>query len=462
MVKYLYRIESLIFFIINHPIIGANLRSILTYSSILLFTVLVGFVSISVSDYINKTMSVNITIVENFQDQAPQLIEKEEVPAQSSVTVKVQKGDTIRSILAGQNLPESEVLQINKLIEETSHNIVLQTGNEILFNYELKLIESHDSELTTEVESLASIRIILDKYSIDVIRLGDTFTINTTTAPVVKVITKYTKVINSNLISTLQALGISSSNIAELINAYSYQVDFQRHVHHGDTITVMVEKFVTGQGQRSHHGKVLFASLALSGKTHNIYRYGNTNSFFLEDGRSVKRNLLKTPVNVMRISSVYGKRKHPIDGYTKLHKGIDFAAPEGTPIYAAGDGVITELGWKSGYGKFIQIKHSPTLSTAYAHAKNFAKGLSVGSRIKQGHVIGYVGHTGKATGDHLHYEVKIDGKHVNPLSIKTTPGIELNGNNLNKFHQFKSKIRNLNDDLDIKAEIVETEVNING
>ena len=243
----------------------------------------------------------------------------------------------------------------------------------------------------------------------------------------------------------------------DLVNIYSHQVDFQRQVKPGDNLNLIVEKYITEDGQFSHYGKVVFASLNLSGKNYNIYRYAHDGSdnmqYFSEDGKSVKRNLLRTPIGVARISSHFGNRKHPILGYTKMHKGVDFFAPKGTPIYAAGNGVITDLGWRSGFGNYVQIRHSSTLATAYGHANAFAKGLTRGSTVKQGQIIAYVGQTGRATGPHLHYEVKINGKQVNPLSIKTSPGIELSGKKLQDFSTFKKKIGKLHNDLNEDSEI---------
>lgn len=456
--KYLHRAENFIFSIIFHSVIRSNFKAILAYSSVLLFTGLVGFISISVSNYVDKTMSINL-VPANLNDQGLEKIE------QNSVTINVRKGDTLSTILKSQNLAQEEISQIIDLVKKNNKELLLKPGNSIIFDYELKLIESETSDLNTEVNSLNGIKIIIDKLnSINIVKNENGFNINNNTVLINRYITQYTEVIESNLISTLQCIGVSSNNISELINAYSYQVDFQRQIHSGDTITVIIEKFKTEDGAVSHHGKVLFASLTLAGKKHNIYRYNNKDrehSFFSEDGKSVKRSLLKTPVNIIRVSSKYGNRKHPIDGYTKTHRGVDFAAPEGTPIYAAGDGVITELGWKSGYGKFLQIKHSPTLSTAYAHAKGFAKNLKIGSRVKQGNVIAYVGSTGKTTGPHLHYEVKVEGKHINPMSIKTTPDIQLTNNNLKAFQQFKLYMNSLSKDLNKTTEISEANISAN-
>ena len=154
----------------------------------------------------------------------------------------------------------------------------------------------------------------------------------------------------------------------------------------------------------------------------------------------MRRSLLKTPVPVANISSKFGMRKHPILGYSKMHKGIDFAAPVGTPIYAAGNGVVEEIGIKGAYGKYVRIRHSGELSTAYAHARSFVSGIKKGSTIKQGQVIAYVGTTGRSTGPHLHYEVLVKGKNINPLSIKSVPVKKLSGAELANFKKHKSSV----------------------
>ena len=169
--------------------------------------------------------------------------------------------------------------------------------------------------------------------------------------------------------------------------------------------------------------------------------------------------MLKTPIDVVRISGHFGyRKKHPIHGYGAMHKGLDFAASTGTPIYAAGDGEVQFAGWKSGYGRFVLVKHKNGLSTAYAHASKFAKNLKVGSKVKQGDIIAYVGRTGHATGPHLHYEVRVNGKQVNPIEFKSTPSIKLSGSNLSKFNEFKKQVHNLNKKLNSKSELTAAEV----
>ncbi|MDR0774789.1 MAG: peptidoglycan DD-metalloendopeptidase family protein [Rickettsia sp.] len=444
--------QSIIRLILTNPQIKFKFRVIFSYFSIFLFMGFATFVSLLINKFVSDTMS--ITIAE------PEILESsEELSNEISQIITVKKGDTLKAILLRQQIPNNEINQIVKLIKDKNIESSLKIGQQLVFDYEINITEQDDEDLASESRILNKITIAYDNVkSLEIIREEESFYAKDVTKVLNKLITKSSVVINSSFMSALKSLGLSSNSIIELINSYSYQIDFQRQIKNGDTVTVITEKFVTKEGKFSHHGKVLYVSLNLSGKEYNIFRYSldntpNNHDFFSEDGKSVKRSLLRTPVKLVRVSSHYGNRHHPTLGYTKMHKGVDFAAPTGTPIYAAGNGVITEIGWKSGYGKFVQIKHSQNLSTAYAHASNFAKNLKLGSIVKQGQVIAYVGSTGRTTGPHLHYEVKIGGKNINPMHVKSTPGIELVGKQLAKFKQFKSNVRSLSSELDNKSEI---------
>lgn len=434
--------ENIIRFISTDFALNAKLRLTLTYFSILLFVGFAGFATVSVKNYVSNTLSITLVEAETSVNNSDETSLEE-----TSVSIFVKNGDTLKTILNRQELPSSDILQIIKIAQAQEITSSLKIGQQITFDYDLKILENDNEDLAAETRTLNRVTISLDKLkTLEITREGENFTAKTTTIPLNRFISKSSVVIESNFMAALKSLGLSTNSIMELISSYSYQVDFQRQIHPGDIINVITEKFVKEDGEFSHFGKILHASLVLSGKEYNIYRYaqketGGSHDFYTEDGKSVKRSLLRTPINVMRISSHYGNRKHPIHGYTKMHKGVDFAAPEGTPINAAGDGVVTEIGWRSGYGKIVQIKHSPTLTTLYAHASKFAKSVKLGSFVRQGQIIAYVGKTGDTTGAHLHYEVKIDGKHVNPMGIKTTPGVQLAGASLVKFHQFKNKLK---------------------
>ncbi len=242
--------------------------------------------------------------------------------------------------------------------------------------------------------------------------------------------------IDSSLYASAARAGIPASIIAEMIRLYSYEVDFQRDIRRGDTVEILYETYETEDGDFAKYGNVLFANLKVNGTKIPIYRFDSKDGhaqYFREDGMNLKNTLMQTPIDGARMSSGFGMRRHPVLGYNKMHKGVDFAASRGTPIYAAGDGVIEKAGRHGGYGNYIRIRHVNNLKTAYAHMKRFAKGMKVGKRVKQGQVIGYVGTTGRSTGPHLHFEVLKGGKQVNPKSIKSANREKLKGKRLAAF-----------------------------
>ena len=231
--------------------------------------------------------------------------------------------------------------------------------------------------------------------------------------------------------------------LAEIIRIYSWDVDFQREIQSGDRFEVAYERFVDDEGDVVRHGEVIFARLNLSGDLNALYRFESrpgSVDYFDEKGRSAKRPLLRTPIDGARLSSRFGKRRHPVLGYTRMHRGVDFAAATGTPIYAAGDGVVSYRGRKGGYGNYIRLRHSAGYNTAYAHMSRFKKGIALGSRVRQGQVIGFVGTTGRSTGPHLHYEILSNGRQVNPLTVKMPSGTRLGKKELAKFQSKRANI----------------------
>lgn len=244
--------------------------------------------------------------------------------------------------------------------------------------------------------------------------------------------------IRTSLYQAAEEAGVPLAVLADLIRAYSFDVDFQREIRTGDNFEVLFEVFRDENGNVVRYGAPLFAELNVSGVTLPIYRYTPGSGFtdyFNDKGESVRKALLRTPVDGAKITSGFGMRDHPLLGYSRMHKGVDFGAPSGTPILAAGDGTIEFLGVNSGYGNYVRIRHNSTYKSAYAHMSRFGSDLGVGSRVRQGQVIGYVGATGLATGPHLHYEVMVNDEQINPLDIKLPSGEVLAGAELDRFYR---------------------------
>jgi murein DD-endopeptidase MepM/ murein hydrolase activator NlpD len=265
-------------------------------------------------------------------------------------------------------------------------------------------------------------------------------------APTEKAVVRASGVISSSLFAAAGRAGVPDAVIVQLMRAYSWDVDFQRDIRTGDRFEILYQQYVDEAGELVDTGDVLYAQLILRNKAIPVYRFeahDGSVEYYAPNGKSVRKGLLRTPVDGARISSRFGMRKHPILGYTKMHQGIDFAAPRGTPIYAAGDGKIEFLGRRGGYGKYIRIRHDSIHSTAYAHLNSYRKGMRVGKSVKQGQVIGYVGTTGRSTGPHLHYEVLKSGRQINPARMKSLAQRELRGKDFAQFEKHVAKMDRL-------------------
>lgn len=253
----------------------------------------------------------------------------------------------------------------------------------------------------------------------------------------------YSGTIDSSLFAAGERAGLSPTVLSQLIQLFSYDVDFQRDIQKGDRFEVLVDRRTLPDGTKVGDGDIDYAALTLSGQKLVLYRFDDGSGlvdYYNDKGQSVRKALLKTPVDGARISSGFGMRNHPVLGYSKMHKGVDFAAPIGTPVYAAGDGVIEKAGPWSSYGNYLRIRHTTTYSTAYGHLSGYAKGIVAGTRVRQGQVVAYSGNTGRTTGPHLHYEVLVGNDQVNPLNIKMPSGRALAGNDLRKFQTQRAEL----------------------
>jgi murein DD-endopeptidase MepM/ murein hydrolase activator NlpD len=250
--------------------------------------------------------------------------------------------------------------------------------------------------------------------------------------------------IRSSLYAAGAREGVPRSVMAAMIRAYSHAIDFQRDLHPGDKFEVLYDQPTAHDGTPVGQGVIIYAAIQLGAKVLPLYRvtFGDgTVDYFDERGKSVKRALLRTPVDGARMTSGFGMRMHPLLGYSKMHQGVDFGAPTGTPIFAAGSGVVEESGWKGSYGKFVLLRHNGRLETAYAHMSRYARGVYPGARVNQGDVIGFVGTTGRSTGAHLHFEVRVDRHQINPLSVNMPTGRVLEGQALAQFKRGQTRIR---------------------
>ena len=241
--------------------------------------------------------------------------------------------------------------------------------------------------------------------------------------------------ITTSLYQAMKKAGLSELIITEIIRIYSFDVDFQRDIYEGDYFEALFTRRKNDQGKTVQIEDPEYLVLSSRGTplVYYLYSNGEFSEYFDENGKGMTKSLMKTPINGARLSSNYGMRKHPILGYNKMHKGVDFAAPTGTPIFAAGNGVVEFAGKNGSYGNYIRIRHDSTYKTAYAHLNGFKKGVYGGVRVKQGDVIGFVGSTGRSTGPHLHYEIIVNGKQVNPSTLKLPSGRKLNDQQLEEL-----------------------------
>jgi len=322
-------------------------------------------------------------------------------------TEKVKKGDTLATIFSKLKLDPKELHQIVRLGDSAAKLKRLIPGEELKF----MIIDGKLSEL---------IYVINDTESLHVLRNGDSFTASEVKLELNKRIAYAAGKIESSLFIAAQEAGIPGSMTMEIAGIFGWDIDFVLDVKTGDRFSLVYEEYFY-DGKKVKNGDILAAEFVNKGKTYRAVRYVDADGraeYYTPDGQSMRKRFLRTPVDFTRISSKFGERFHPVLNRMRAHHGVDYAAPTGTPIKAAGDGKVTFIGKKGGYGNTVEIQHAGRYSTVYAHLKNFKRGLRSGDRILQGDVIGYVGSSGLATGPHLHYEFRINGIHRNPLTVK--------------------------------------------
>lgn len=363
-------------------------------------------------------------------------------------TLELAEGQTLLSVLMEKGTAKSRAIKLINSLEPIYPTKDLRDGQQFRLTVQLsKDLEGRDIiepiRLSFQPEKTREIIVEMDENGRYLSRAIDE---NSKDIQIASTERRRSKArIRKSLYVAAKEQGVPEPIIIEMMRVHAYDVDFQRQIRPGDSFEVFYGK--PENAKKKGRDVVLFSALTLSGKTKGYYRFttpddGITDYYDLT-GKAATKFLTRTPINGARISSRFGMRRHPILGYTKMHTGVDFAAPYGTPIKAAGNGKIVKIGRVGAYGKYIRIQHANGYETAYAHMSRFAKGLRTGSRIRQNQVIGYVGSTGRSTGPHLHFEVLVNKKHVNPQKLKLPTGRKLEGDMLVLFNKEKQRIKSL-------------------
>ncbi len=361
-------------------------------------------------------------------------------PVPTAIDLDVQSGDTLIVLLARLGVTVSDAYAAVHALKEVFSPRDVRPG------WTLRVtLQPQDPPRLAALQSLAFQPSLEREINVErrIAKDPDPFLATTISHPLHRVSRLASGIINGGLFDTAMAAGVPHDLLAEAVSLFSFEVDFQRDIRAGDEFELFYDTLNNAQGEMAKSGELYYAKLVLSGKDMQYYRFtphSGISDLFSPDGHSIRKALLQTPVDATRISSAYGLRRHPILGYTKMHRGVDFAAPSGSPVRAAGDGVVVIAGRRGTYGNYVQIRHNKTYSTAYAHLKRFAHGVSTGAHVHQGQVVAYVGMTGRATGPHLHYEVLVAGKQVNPRGVRLPAGETLTGADLRKFKQRAQEI----------------------
>ena len=402
---------------------------------LLFLVLLITVLSTGYHNYSKKKIADNYKeIVENiyFKKTLNHIFSKFE-PRFKKVSHKIELGDTFDSVLNEYGVKIDEITIIKKKLSKKINLNNLNTNQKILFTID----QTSDSVKEFMFQISNKERIVLTRDL-----EGKNFKEEILLTKLKKEIIYKENIISLSLYKSAVNQTIPLSIIIDFARIYGFQVDFQRDIRKLDKFQIMYEAFIDENGRVIETGNILFANLILSGEDNSLYFFDKEGSIghYDKNGKSVQKALMKTPINGARLSSPFGMRKHPIDGFNKMHRGTDFAAPMGTPIMASGSGIVKKAGWCGGGGNCIVIKHNSTYQTIYAHMSKFAKGVRSGVRVKQGQIIGYVGSTGKSTGPHLHYEVLVNGKRVNSQKLKLPSGKVLKGNNRKIFETKKIKL----------------------
>ena len=417
------------------------------------FFILVGLLGLSVflitihENYKNDQIKKLENFIQNtYLQKTLSSISNELEPRYEKINFIVNPGDSLKKILSEIELSSFEQTKILDFILSNKIKLNLREDQKVIFEID-NLGTKKIKKITIPIDKKKYLIISNNNENLleyaeltKELRMGTTYKEN---------------FIKSSLYKSAIEKKIDPNIIVKFAQIYGFEVDFQRDIRKNDSFQIVYEEFKNEENKIVDYGNILYANLILQGRPIELYYYNSKenkiNDHFDSNGQSIKKTLMKTPINGARLSSSYGMRKHPILGYNKMHQGTDFAAPMGTPIMASGTGKILKAGWCGGGGNCVKIRHNSTYSTVYAHMSKFARGIKKGVRVSQGQIIGYVGSTGMSTGPHLHYEVIKNGKKINSQTLKLPSGKKLKGKQREQFELVKIKIDVL------KAELINSQ-----
>lgn len=376
--------------------------------------------------------SNDLQTIQNNENQIPFKKETLDIDYSFIEYYTLKDGDTLTSVLKKTKLTSREIDQlISSTIDKINVN-KLKIGTRIEIISYLK-----DSEKTVK-----EIIIYPDvENKINISKVKDNFIVEKDIKTLFSKNKFYEVKIDKSIYSSLKQVEVPDNIIMEFVQLFSFDIDFQRDIRNGNSLKIMFDQYYDKYDNVVKTGSIYFAEINLLSSSYELYRFKSQDmiEYFNAEGKSATKALMKTPINGARLSSGFGMRKHPILGYNKKHQGVDFAAPTGTPIMAAGTGHIEFVGNNGGAGKYIRIKHLNGYKTSYSHLSKYASGIKKNVRVTQGQTIGYVGNTGLSTGPHLHYEVIYNGERINPMKMKLPSGKKLEGENLRNFLLVKEK-----------------------
>lgn len=353
--------------------------------------------------------------------------------------VTLGRRDTLSSLLIENEVPRALTARALHRLQRKYNVRQLQPGQKVIISFK---------EETPKTVKLDSIFFYSpDDKVVEINREGeDDFKVHVSNRELNTEVVAITGEINDSLYMSAKKANLPVALVPAFANLFAWELDFTRDIRPGATFKVVYEKILDEKGNYLRSGQVLAAELTTKGKTYDAYRTVENGwaEYYSSKGYNKKRTLLRTPLEFTRISSHYNlRRKHPILGYTRAHKGTDFAAPTGTPIKAAGDGVVEKASWYGGYGRYIRIRHDKKFKSAYAHLSRYARGIKAGKKVKQGQTIGYVGTSGRSSGPHLHYELLVYGKQVNAMKQKLPTGAKVKIKGLKSFKSMVAKYQKM-------------------